>query len=317
MPIAAPPQANHDRVLVDQLRKILLIDDEPVMVEILTLQVARFRRGPFVLEYASNYDDGLRRLLRGDYALCLLDYNLGPRNGLDLLREAKAARCPTPVILLTGSNRAEADLAAMDSGAADFLEKSELTLHGLERAVFYALEMAAAMARLEDLATRDNLTGVKNRREFDRRLQEEWARSQRFQRPLAVMMLDLDHFKAVNDTHGHLVGDAVLRHAAAVMEGQIRQADCLARYGGDEFALILVETDRRQALAAGLRLQAQLAASPCPAVGPSPGRPIAISGGIAAWPEDAAALPDLVAAADAALYEAKRQGRNRVVAAGG
>ena len=301
---------------VAQPRKILLIDDEPVMADILALQLARFRREPFVLEYANNYDDGLRRLLHGGYALCLLDYNLGARNGLELLREAKAARCPTPVILLTGSPKAETDLAAMDSGAADFLENSELTLHGLERAVFYALVMAAAVARLDEMATRDNLTGLRNRREFDRRLQEEWSRSQRFQRPLAVMMIDLDHFKAINDTHGHLVGDAVLRHAAGVLESQIRQADCLARYGGDEFALILGETDRRQAHATGLRLRAQLAASPCQVAGKSLGLPIEVSGGVAAWPEDGPGLPDLVAAADAALYEAKRQGRNRVVSAG-
>lgn len=285
------------------------------MADILRLQIARFRRGPFVLDYADNYDEGLRRLLGGGYVLCVLDFNLGARNGLDLLREAKAARCPTPVILLTGTNRAETDLAAMDGGAVDYLEKSELTLHGLERAVYYALEMAGAMARLEELATRDNLTGVKNRREFDRRLQEEWSRSQRFQRPLAVMMVDVDHFKAINDTHGHLVGDAVLQHAAKVLESQIRQADCLARYGGDEFALILVEADRPQALATGRRLHALLAASPCEMPGQPQSLSIAISAGVASWPEDAATLPALLAAADAALYAAKRQGRNQVVGA--
>jgi two-component system, cell cycle response regulator len=135
------------------------------------------------LEHADDYDRGLQRLLGGGYALCLLDYHLGDRNGLELLREAKAANCPTPIILLTGSGNEETDLAAMEGGAADYVEKTEVTRHGLERAVCYALEMDSVMAQLRDLATHDKLTGTVNRREFDRRLQEEWQRSVRFQRP--------------------------------------------------------------------------------------------------------------------------------------
>jgi len=131
----------------------------------------------------------------------------------------------------------------MDHGAVDFLEKSDLTLRGLERAVCYALETAESLAQLRDAATHDQLTGVLNRREFDRRLQEEWQRSLRFQRPLSLVMLDLDHFKQINDTHGHQVGDKILRHVADLLAAQLRQVDCLARYGGDEFALIMVEAD--------------------------------------------------------------------------
>lgn len=298
-------------------KRILLIDDDPAIASVIQVLVSGFRRGPFVLEHAADFDRGLQMLLSGAYALCLLDYHLGARDGLELLREAKAARCPTPVIVLTGSSKEETDLAAMDSGAADFMDKSELSLHGLERAICYALEMADAMAKLREMAIHDKLTGTLNRREFDRRLQDEWQRSSRFQRPLALVMLDLDHFKAINDTHGHQAGDEVLRHVAGLVSGQIRQVDCLARYGGDEFALIMVETDRSGAHIAASHLCALLAANPCPVPAPPLAIGLQLSGGVAAWPEDADSLSALVAAADAALYAAKRQGRNRVVAAGG
>jgi diguanylate cyclase (GGDEF)-like protein len=297
-------------------RRILLIDDDPAIAEMLALLVAGFRRGPFVLDYVADYATGLQRLLSGSCALCLLDYHLGSRNGLELLREARAARCPTPIILLTGTGEDETDLAAMDGGAADYLEKRELTPHGLERAICYALETAGAMAQLQEIATHDTLTGILNRREFDRRLQEEWQRSTRFQRPLALAMADLDDFKAINDAHGHQTGDDVLRHVAGLVTERIRQVDCLARYGGDEFALIMVETNRREACATAARLHGVLESTPCLL----PERKLAISikacFGVAAWSEDANSLAGLVAAADAALYAAKRRGRNRVMAAG-
>jgi diguanylate cyclase (GGDEF)-like protein len=298
-------------------KKILLIDDDPGIAGMIELLVSGFRRGPFEVDYAADYATGLQKLVSGSYALCLLDYHLGTRDGLELLREAKALRCPTPVILLTGSGQLETDMAAMDSGAADYMEKSDITLPGLERAVCYALEMAGVMAQLQEMASHDKLTGVLNRREFDHRLQEEWQRSTRFQRPLALVMLDLDHFKEINDTHGHQTGDDVLRHVAGVVAAQVRPVDCLARYGGDEFALIMVETDRQGAFATATQLHALLAATPCLLPAQQLAFRVEISAGVASWPEHADSLPGLIAAADAALYAAKRQGRNRVMVAGG
>lgn len=297
-------------------RKILLIDDDPGIAGMISLLVSGFRRGPFVLEHVADYDSGLQSLMSGAYALCLLDYHLGSRDGLELLREAKALRCPVPVILLTGSGHEETDMAAMDRGAADYLEKGELTMAGLERAVCYALEMAAAMAQLQEMATHDKLTGAVNRREFDRRLQEECQRSLRFGRPLALVMFDLDHFKQINDSHGHPVGDEMLRHVSRLVQGHIRQVDCLARYGGDEFAIIMLETDRRGAHAAALLLHKLLGSTPCPVPAKQLSLRTEISVGVAALPEDADSTTSLTAAADAALYAAKRQGRNRVAAAG-
>lgn len=231
-----------------QPQKILLIDDDTQMGQLVGFMVAAFRRGSFVFEHVKDFDVGLKTLLSGDYALCLLDYHLGDRDGLQLLREAVAQHCHTPVILLTGDDNEGTDMAALDVGAADFMAKSELNPRGLERTVFYALKMAAALQQLRDLAFRDELTQLLNRREFDRRLREEWLRSVRFQRPLALMMMDLDRFKVINDTHGHPAGDAVLQHVARLLAAQIRQVDFVARLGGDEFALLMVETDHKSAL---------------------------------------------------------------------
>jgi len=130
-------------------QKILLIDDDFAMADMIGLLVTGMQRGPLVLEHAADYATGLERLLSGDFVVCLLDYHLGLRDGLELLREAKARRCVTPVIVLTGAGNEDVDIAAMDRGAADYLEKGQVTLHGLERAVYYAMETADAMARLQ------------------------------------------------------------------------------------------------------------------------------------------------------------------------
>ena len=289
-------------------RKILLIDDDATIAELVGFMVGAFRREHFVVEHRASFAEGLQSLLGGDYVLCLLDYHLGERNGLELLREAKAQHCPTPVILLTGDSNEETDVAAMEGGAVDFLEKIDLTPRMLERTVRYALKMAAALAQLQEQAAHDGLTGLLNRREFDRRLLEEWQRSVRFKRPLSLVMMDLDRFKIINDTHGHPVGDEVLRHVAALLAGQIRQVDGVARYGGDEFALLLVETDRASAQAVASRLRAVVAATPYRDPGADLTIGVRISTGVAEWPDSAEKLPQLMAVADAALYEAKRLG---------
>ncbi len=294
-------------------KKILLIDDDSAMAEFIGFMVSAFRLEVFTVEHVADFDGGLRRLLSGTYALCLLDYHLGERNGLELLREAKTRNCATPVILLTGDRRDETDIAAMEGGAIDFLEKLELNPRLLERAVRYALKMSAAVARLQEQASHDELTQLVNRREFDRRFEGECRRSLRFQRPLALVMMDLNRFKQINDTCGHLVGDEVLRQVAARLAGQIRQGDCLARYGGDEFALLMIETDLPSAQVAASRLRAAVVERPCRNAAGTSAIELSLSTGVAAWPESAATLDVLVSTADAALYEAKRQVANRTM----
>jgi len=297
-------------------RKLLLIDDDRVQQRLVRELVKNFRSAPFELDEAGAYDEGLRKLLSGKYAACLLDYRLGDRDGLALLREARIAGCEMPVIVLTADDSEEVDIAAMDAGAVDYLVKGGLTPRLLERALRYALKLDETLAQLRQLAQRDELTKLLNRREFQRILEEEWDRSVRFQRPFSLVMVDIDHFKRINDTHGHQTGDEVLRHVASLLAGQVRNVDRVARYGGEEFALIMVETDLKSAVEGIKRLGLLLAETPC-IVNRNLTVEVTLSAGAACNQGDATSATELVAAADKALYAAKKSGRNRIMAADG
>ena len=300
-----------------KLRKILLIDDDRLQQRLLQQHVQSFRSGPFELEEARTYEDGLKKLLSGKYAACLLDYRLDDRDGLTLLREARIADCHTPVIFLTADENEEIDIAAMEAGAADYLVKGALTPRLLERSLRYALKLSETLSQLRLLAQRDALTGLHNRREFQRILEEEWDRSVRFKRPFSLVMIDIDHFKKINDQHGHQIGDEVLRHVASLLAGQVRNVDRVARYGGEEFVLLMVETDRKSAIEGIQRLGLLLAETPCYVPATDLTLPVTLSAGVATSLSDAGSASELVAAADKALYAATSQGRNRIVAADG
>jgi diguanylate cyclase (GGDEF)-like protein len=296
-------------------RKILLIDDDERQEHLLTLQLAKFRREQFELEYVPTYEVGLKKLLSGNHAVCLLDYHLGERNGLDLLRESRAAGCDTPVFILTADDSDEVDIAAMEAGAVDYLTKATLNSRLLERSIRYALKLSETLAQLRQLAQRDELTRLLNRREFQRILSEEWERSVRFKRPFALVMVDIDHFKKINDTHGHQVGDEVLRHVASLLAGQVRTVDRVARYGGEEFALIMVETDDKKAAEHFRRLGVLLADLPCMVEDKNLTVAVTLSAGVADSMGGASNSAALVESADKALYAAKKAGRNRIVMA--
>jgi DNA-binding response OmpR family regulator len=133
---------------MEPAQKILLIDDDPLVAQLIGMLVGKFQGPRYTLDHAPDYAGGLQRLLAGGHALCLLDYRLGDGDGLQLLREAKAKQCLTPIILLTGDTREETDIAAMENGAADFITKSDFKPETFERAVDYAIKTAAARAQL-------------------------------------------------------------------------------------------------------------------------------------------------------------------------
>jgi diguanylate cyclase (GGDEF)-like protein len=164
---------------------------------------------------------------------------------------------------------------------------------------------------LERLATTDVLTGVASRRHFFTLGEMEVQRSRRYKRPAAAMMLDIDHFKQVNDTHGHTIGDDVLRIMAERLKGGLRQTDLLGRYGGEEFVVLLSETGAEMAKIVAERLLRQINSEPIATSGPS--IPLTISIGVTSLGEDIQDLSGLLNRADAAMYAAKHSGRNRVV----
>jgi diguanylate cyclase (GGDEF)-like protein len=164
---------------------------------------------------------------------------------------------------------------------------------------------------LERLATTDGMTGIYNRRHFLTLADREWSRARRYGRPISFLMIDIDYFKSVNDTFGHLVGDRMIVHLANVARECKRDSDLLARLGGEEFAFLLPETDLDQARIMAERLHAEVASTPLmDALQPIPAT---VSIGVASATDSMSDLSHLMKAADQALYDAKRGGRNRVI----
>lgn len=298
----------------DMARKILLIDDDRLQFRLTSAHFKNFAADTYALEWAATYDDGMEKLLSGAYAACLLDYQLGERDGLQLIREAVARGCRTPIVFLTAETAERVDIAAMNAGALDYLVKGEITPRMIERSLRYALKLGETLEALRRLATRDQLTGMLNRREFDRIMDEERDRALRFGHPLALIMVDIDRFKSINDTYGHPVGDTVLREVARRLQAQVRSVDRVARLGGEEFGLILMQTDLAATMEVATRICTTIAREPV-MVSETQTLDVTVSAGVAVLPQHAHTVAELVATADKALYAAKTGGRNRAVGA--
>jgi diguanylate cyclase (GGDEF)-like protein len=212
---------------------------------------------------------------------------------------------------LRRGNHAIGVLALYGRGPAETFDDDDV--HLLQSLVHQA-ETAIENTFLYEEATRlsitDGLTGLWNRRLFDLRISEELQRAIRFQEPFGLLLVDLDHFKAVNDRFGHQAGDAVLVELARRLSDATRDVDVVTRFGGEEFALILPKTPVPGTMRLAAKVREVVANEPFVAGNAS--FPITVSVGAAAYPDHGLSTPDLLAAADAALYRAKENGRNRV-----
>jgi diguanylate cyclase (GGDEF)-like protein len=291
---------------------LLCIDDDLRQRRIIERLVEEFVHRRYTFDGAPTYDEGLAKLSKGDAEVCLLDFRLDRGTGVDLLREVRRLGIDTPVIMMTVADSDEVDIAALEAGAVDFLLKAELTPRLLERSVRYAVKLGATLRQLREQALRDELSGLLNRRELQSLLQNEWLRAVRFKRPFALGIADIDHFKRVNDTYGHPIGDRVIRHVGQVLETTLRRLDRVARFGGEEFAILMPETGRREAGIAMERVRAALAQSPCVLEEQGVQIAVTLSIGVAVPLEDADSPDALIAAADRRLYAAKRAGRDAV-----
>jgi len=193
------------------------------------------------------------------------------------------------------------------------VQEDDGSLH-LEGIILDISDRKVLETELEQMATRDPLTGLLNRREMSRVLDEELQRARRYQRPMAVLWVDFDHFKDVNDTYGHAAGDSVLRAISRLLLGSVRSVDSIGRFGGEEFVIVLPEMDLEEAQETAERLRRKVAEEPQP-LGNGEEVPLTISVGVAVYPDHGQTASTLCAAADKAMYLAKDRGRNCVAMA--
>lgn len=190
-------------------------------------------------------------------------------------------------------------------------DDGELVLEGI---VLDISDRKALEDELSELATRDPLTGVLNRRELSRLLEEEVVRARRYGRELSLLWIDFDHFKRINDEHGHAAGDSVLKATSRLLSDSIRSVDLIGRFGGEEFVILLPEMDRREARETAERLRRLISKTPQP-LGDGKTVPLTISIGVSVFPDNGTDAGALCAAADRAMYQAKENGRDQVVLA--
>jgi two-component system, cell cycle response regulator len=315
-----PASPGHPPVSVSEHVRVLLVDDDESTALLVRAMLGKLKPAKYTLEWRATASHGLAALLGEPWDACLLDYHIGDESGFDVLRTALQRNVTTPIIMFTSGAGTDVDLATVRAGAADYLLKTELSPSLLSRTIRYAIERSRLLNEMRSLARHDHLTGLLTRREMDRVLDEELVRSHRYGHPVALILLDLDHFKQVNDSYGHVSGDAALRWVASVVSQSARDTDRAARYGGDELAVLLPETDHVGACVLAERIRARVAATglelpPDPAVTAAT-ISVTLSVGVASLPGATASTPsEFIARADAALYEAKRSGRNQVVCA--
>ncbi len=197
-------------------------------------------------------------------------------------------------------------------GAGSFTYQDVKMLSLIAGQVILAVANARLYTRMRELSVKDELTGINNRRHFQNMLQMEWKRALRFHRDLSLIMVDVDKFKAYNDAFGHIQGDQVLKQIGALLRKNLREVDTVARFGGEEFVLLLPDTDKRGAIAVAEKVRLLVEGHRFMTEDRKDTRNITISAGIASYPDDVEGMDDLIDHADIALYKAKELGRNRI-----
>ena len=264
---------------------------------------------------ASTASEAIGHLMDGPADVAIVQVELPGEGGLGVLRHLRSEGGQTPVLMVSNFEAESARTAAFGQGCDDYLVKpvtpQEVVMRALRRVEFYQVLLAARAeaTRLHALAVTDGLTQIANHRAFQDRLREEFRRAQRYDDPLALILIDLDHFKKVNDTFGHQVGDEVLVAMAACLRLAVRETDFVARYGGEEFAVVLPKTHLAGALTVAERVAADMLKIKA---GPSAVR-VTGSFGVSSFPGRSVNTSEqLVRTADEALYRAKREGRNKI-----
>ena len=305
--------------------RILIIDAEE-----------RFRRILSKLLESSGYDvtakasgaHGLTAYLKAPFPLVITDVNIPDMTCVDLLQQIKRRNNHTEIIVMNNYASSNSAIAAMRAGAYDCIAKpfkdKEVICNTSNRAMKKVrLEkqnqnlitmlkqhnsiLKTSNAQLKQLATHDEMTGLLNHRYFQKRLKSEILRAKRYPKNISLLFIDLDYFKMYNDTNGHLAGDRLLKTLGALLRKSLRSTDIVARYGGDEFVVILLETPKSQARRIAAKLHKRVADFPFAQSQGMPGGGITVSIGVATYPEDGTTSDTMPHHADQRLYDNKKK----------
>lgn len=286
--------------------KVLLVEDNDVDAQLTQDLLSEWSNEEFQVSRVKTLGEGLTYLSRDRFDAVLLDLSLPDAFGLPTVRQIHDTSPTIPVVVLSGVSDQSLALQAVQQGAQDYLVKGQGHPELLARAVRYAIERKRTEERLTYLAQYDHLTGLVNRSLFRDRLVQAMARSKRMHQPIGLMLLDLDRFKAVNDTYGHDIGDELLKAVSERLKTCVREVDTVARMGGDEFTIILegVSSDEN-ILVVAKRITESIAT-----IFELQGHHISVgvSIGITIYPHDDHPVDELLKHADTAMYRAKKQG---------
>lgn len=297
--------------------RILLVDDEPTQ----RLIMARLlKRAGYEVETAGNGREALAKIQSGDFQLMITDWEMPEMDGIALCSALRSSEMQAYIytILLTARDAIEHVVTGLQSGADDYLTKPVIEpeliarLNTGKRIVTLERSLRTANEENRRLSITDPLTGAYNRRYLMEQLPREIERSARYGRQLSVLMCDVDYFKKINDTHGHLIGDEVLKWFAGRLQSTVRACDWVARYGGEEFVIVLPETNVASAAKAADNICREVAGSQF--VSPTASFSVTASFGVSGWKDvvpPSMTVDALMAKCDAGVYTSKSQGRNR------
>lgn len=295
--------------------KILLVEDDLFYEDYLSEIFAEETEISYELNHVVRIKDCVEHLEQDNFDVILIDLNLPDCTGLDTIYEVESQASNTPIIVLTEQDDNELASQVLQSGAQDYLVKGQIDRSTLERSIRYAIERNRLLEQLEEskrlqrhLAYHDALTILPNRHLLHDRLQQALAQSKRSGKLAALLFLDLDGFKRINDTLGHGIGDLLLKSVAKRLKTTVRQVDTVARLGGDEFTVVLLEINHAQ--------DAKDVAQKILKVISQPYKIeehelfVTASVGISIYPDDGSDIESLIRKADIAMYRAKGQGKN-------
>jgi diguanylate cyclase (GGDEF)-like protein len=302
----------------DKPFRVAIVDDDAAIRRLVHLYLTRAGYG--VVEFMAG-EEARDQLGKIPWDLAILDRRLPDMDGVELCQHLKSDPDLRNryIIMLTGEDESADKVLGLDLGADDYITKpfqpAELLarIRAAKRIVDLQNELMESNRRLELLSITDGLTKLHNHRHFQDELGRAFEESERYHRPLSLVIADLDFFKKVNDTYGHAVGDDVLKAVSSMFQQSIRSTDLAARYGGEEFTLMLPETNLEDAIAFAEKLREIIESTP---IATQAGAlHVTISLGVATVPHSRIhSSKELIVAADKALYRAKKNGRNQVQA---